>query len=199
MESNERPFVITTLKSKSPLKYADKAFRYSRGHHIYSTVGTPLVEPQEISEPPYVNNEEKPNITKKHRILKKSVYDPIKVLERCNSMRKKNPHIMIRELKRHTNPRFDRMIDSAIEHFDYEKGKLKYLDDLKSESESFEDDNLSVDQFDFTKKKLEIIDIQKEIKIKEKLKQQQEGIINGLCYDIQNLKTRVQDPIQVKY
>jgi len=108
------------------------------------------------------------------------------------------------DLKRTTNPKFSRLMESAIDHFSFKKKqegfddtKANVVEERKSES-SFDENNETLDQDEYIRKKREAVDLRKEIANRSKVLSEQQQIILKLRFDMNALKSRVRDPKQIR-
>jgi hypothetical protein len=195
MQQSATPYDISTLKENSPLKRSLESFRRKRSSSVASntkTISDAVKTPSQFK-----NNPQTPSKTihEQERIEEFSVKGIIE--KQINDDTFTYPEGRI-EPKHSTNPRFFRLIDSAIENFEYKKGQERGLmDERKSESDSLDEANESISEEEFISKKQEINDIKKEIVQKDKARLEQQRKILKLTFDISSLKAIAKDPLTV--
>jgi len=193
MEQSTTPFAILTLKENSPLKRSLKLFRKRRPSSTSSNTIPEIVK----TPSQFKNNLQTPSksIHEQEKVEDLSAKGSVEEQVRDSALTFLEGRT---ELKYPTNPRFFRLIDSAIEHFGYEGGQEKgIVDERKSESDFIDEGNGSISEEELMNKRQEINDIKKEIAQKNRIRLEQQRKILKLTFDINNLKAMAKDPMTV--
>lgn len=201
MQQPATSFVVSTLKENSPLKRSLELFRRTRPS---SAAATPRAAAEAAKVNSLFKSETKAKEENAHELEKQVLPG-----EWADSPKSSEKHVEVnedtlmcleeRKGQRHTaNPRFIRLMDTAIDHFSYRKRQAEdYVDERKSESESFDEASESISTDEFVRKKQEICDIQKEIEQKDKMRIENQRAIQKLQFDINSLRAVAKDPTSV--
>ena len=203
MDSSEKSFSVASLNIKSPLNRTLSHYNKAK-----LAQANKIEEPETTRANPKAKKILSPIITSKPmpERTKPSLFQELEAQKKTESEfpkmeSKPSSDAKVFDMKRINNPRLARLIESSIDQFGFKKQQTAVMDpfdDRKSESDSAEESTETVDNDEFLSKKQEILDVKKELALRQKCSLEQRDKILKLMFDTNMLKARVQNPTDVR-